>query len=71
MHGIFGASLITHFDAQGVQFTLHVQCNLDYPDLAYPAPRLSGLSPAHAANSLERMCDRSYSVGVAIVERRC
>ena len=23
-----------------------VQCNLDYPDLAYPVPRLSELSPA-------------------------
>ena len=23
---------------------LHVQCNLDYPDLVYPDPQLSGLA---------------------------
>ena len=50
---------------------LVVQCNLDYPDLAYLAPIIRTLSCP--ANLLVRMCrgrDRSCSVGVAIAERR-
>ena len=72
---VFHHSIYTRYYGKGSSvwkienLAYEIQCNLDYPDLAYPAPQFSGLSPAqqmYMCACIEGMA----LVGVAKAERR-